>query len=385
MTWAVAFAVDVPGAYCTPMVQPWPGLRTVVEVHVPAPGPEVIIEKEAPTGADAPVIAGAAVMVSEPVAEAGLVTVTKPDFVLVLATAVVNAGVGPAKVIVAAVAVKAMVAVAPPAVVRVMFLLPAVVPNFRVKVAVTVESFTATKFVTVMLGSVFAVTDVAVARKLPWRVTLTLVPAAPEAGVIEVSVGRFTVNGTVLLTAPPVMVTETFLPPAVAVGAMVKVAVTVVSLTTAKLLTIMLPAAATFTAVAVDKCVPVRVTLTAVPARPDAGLIEVRVGPPTVKGRELVVPAGVWTLMEAFPSAAVAEMCKVAVTVVALTAAKFVTVMLGVPVLTDVAAARSVPVKVTLTAVPRRPNAGAIEVSDGATTVKTTAPVFPAGVATMML
>jgi hypothetical protein len=206
--------------------------------------------------------------------------------------------------------------------VRVIFLaVSAAVPEI-VKVAVTVEEFTTTMLLTVMPPPL-RVTDVVPVRLLPLKVTGTARPCVPVFGEIEVSTGTaagVTVNAPVrMLLVPPGVVTLTFLAVSAALPAIVKVAVTVVALTTAILLTVM-PPPVTVTAVAPVRFVPVRVTVGAPPWLPVTGEIEVSVGGAVVvtvnaPSRMLVVPPGVVTLTFLAGSDAVAEIVKVAVTV----------------------------------------------------------------------
>jgi hypothetical protein len=121
--------------------------------------------------------------------------------------------------------------------------------------------------------------SVAPVRPLPVKVTLTMVPRKPDVGAIEVRFGVTTVNGTPLLMAPPVVATVTVLLPSVAVGAIAKLAVTVVSLTTTMPLA-MTPVPDTSTPAVPDRPVPVRVTATLPLREPDEGVIAVSVGAP---------------------------------------------------------------------------------------------------------
>ena len=86
VTCAVAVAVEVPGAYCTLIVQLPPGATTEPLAQVPP-----VIVKVPPAGPTL-TIAGVAVRISSPAAL--LLTVMMPVFVDVLAAAVVNAGLG---------------------------------------------------------------------------------------------------------------------------------------------------------------------------------------------------------------------------------------------------------------------------------------------------
>ena len=93
VTLAVDVAVDVPGAYCTMMVQVFPvvpGFRTVPDAQVPP-----VIEN-VPPAVPTLVMAGAAVKVNAvaPAPVAVFVTVIVPLLVVVLAGVVVSTGAG---------------------------------------------------------------------------------------------------------------------------------------------------------------------------------------------------------------------------------------------------------------------------------------------------
>src|SRR5258706_14033073 len=147
-----------------------------------------------------------------------------------------------------------------------------------------------------------------------------------------------------------------------AVAPIVIVAVIVVESTTVTPLKLTLgPAGASVTVVPLAvKLVPVRVTPTAVPRAPELGAIEASVGAAgltTVKTTLLVDPlAAVVTITFLTPRRAPGATVRVAVTVVAFTATKLLQVTPGPPMPdTPVAPPRSVPVRVTLTLVPRAP------------------------------
>ena len=203
-------------------------------------------------------------------------------------------------------------------------------PAAMVKLAVTVVLFTALKPLTAMLPPPPATfTAVEPVKLVPVSVTgIAAPPRAPEVGLIEASVGPVTVNVTVLVVAPDVT-TATFLVPRVAPAAIVNVAVTEVSLTTVKLLTVMPPPPpppVPATPVAPVRPAPVKVTETAVPRAPVVGLIEASVGPVTVNVTFPVVPIGVTTATFLALIVAPAAIVKVAVTVVSLVALTPVTV-----------------------------------------------------------
>ena len=166
--------------------------------------------------------------------------------------------------------------------------------------------------------------------------------------------------------APGVVVTLTFLAVSPAPAAIAKVAVTVASSTTVRLLTVT-PLPETVIAFAPVSLLPVNVTATLVPRPPVPGVIEVSDGPCTVKAWALLVPLDVLTLTFLALIVVLAAMVKVAVIVVEFTTIKVPTVIpvpdtaMLVPV-----AAKFVPVSVTGTAVPRQPLLGVIETSVGA-------------------
>lgn len=165
------------------------------------------------------------------------------------------------------------------------------------------------------------------------------------AGVVPVGVV------TVMLCAPSPVEVRRF-----------SVAVTVVAFTATKLETA-IPEAVT--AVAPVSPVPVIVIGTLVPRTPEAGLMEVMVGPRTVKVSALLVrPLDVTVTLRA-PVVAVEDMVNTAVTVVGLVTVTPLTVMPAPDTLTAVVPDSPVPVRVTFTVVPRRPEFGEIEVSTG--------------------
>jgi hypothetical protein len=302
-------AVDPPGAYCTLTVQLWPGLSTVVAVHVV---PVARIVKLEPAGPAVFTTAGAAVNVSGPAVApvAVFVTVTVPLLVSVLAGVVVNAGVGPLNPKVPPVTVKVTVLlVPPPATVTLTVWPPVVAPGGMLSVAVT------------CVPAAFALTPVAVMAPAPAPDTLTVVtplrpaplivtgsavfPRAPEFGVIELTNGP-TVNGTVLVggPAPAGKVTLMFLTPNVAVAEILSRAVMLVEEFTTKL-----PAASVTppvrppNPVAPVRFVPTRFTVTPVapvlPRKPTFGVMEVSVAGATEKqpgSGQVPVPPGVVTL-----------------------------------------------------------------------------------------
>jgi hypothetical protein len=166
----------------------------------------------------------------------------------------------------------------PPGVLTVMLWGPSAVVDPRLSVACTVVSFTAAKFVTLILGEPGAFTLVAPVRPVPVRVTLTLVPRKPCVGAIEVSVGPSAVNITAGLFGllPAAVVTVTFLACSPALAVMVHVALTVVEVDAVTVQLTPLPDVVTVCAS--SRLVPVRVTATLVPRNPDAGAMEASVG-----------------------------------------------------------------------------------------------------------
>jgi hypothetical protein len=149
-----------------------------------------------------------------------------------------------------------------PGLVTVTFLAVVAAPAVMVKVALMVVAFTTVSPLTVIPppGTLIAVTPV---RLVPVRVIGTALPRTPVGGAIEVNVGAgkvTTVKVTALLVPPlPGAVTVTFLAEPVATLESVKVAVTEVSLTTLKPLTVT-PPPETLIAVVPVRPVPVRVT-----------------------------------------------------------------------------------------------------------------------------
>lgn len=219
-------------------------------------------------------------------------------------------------------------------------------------------------------GPAFAPVAVLLTVMVP--VFVPVPPVVMLAGPEKPTVADLTLKVTVLLV-PFAVVTLTFLFPVPAEFAIVNVAVTLVALTLTILLTVT-PVPETFTAVVPPRLVPVRVTFTAVPREPELGLMLDSVGASdcTANVTVLVVPTGVTTLTFRVASGAVEEMVKVATTVVELTTPMSLTVMpLPAPpdTLTAEAPVRFVPVRVTFTIVPRKPEVGFIEVKVAVTVV----------------
>lgn len=124
-------------------------------------------------------------------------------------------------------------------------------------------------------GEPGAVSDVTPPRFVPVTVTFNDVPGAADVGLMLDSVGPFTVK--LVLTDPAAVNTVTVRTDSVAVLEMVKVAVTVFGFTAVSALTVT-PVPDTVIEDVDERNVPVKVTFTAVPVRPAAGEILLRVG-----------------------------------------------------------------------------------------------------------
>src|SRR5262245_57204119 len=185
--------------------------------------------------------------------------------------------------------------------------------------------------------------------------------------MVVVSLPEFTANGRSSVVLADVASLPLRLPPAAA-ASIVNVAVALVELDIATLLTV-IPVPAD-TVIPAAKFVPVSVTLTFNPALPPVGLIEVNVGAPTVTVnlRSLVRRLDIVTVTICARTAAAAPIVIVAVAVVELDTATLVTVI-PLPADTVIPAAKFVPVSVTLTFNPTLPLVGLIEVNVGAPTV----------------
>jgi len=161
-----------------------------------------------------------------------------------------------------------------------------------------------------------------------------------------------------------------------------------VALTTLILLAVT-PVPDTLTALAPVRLVPVSVTGTVAPCRPELGLIVVSVGAGTVVTVNVtlpLVPPGVVTVTFLAPRAALPPMAKLAVTEVALTTLTPLTVTPVPDTLTALVPVRFVPVRVTGTVAPCAPVLGLIVVSVGGgivVTVNVTPPLVPPGVVTV--
>ena len=255
------------------------------------------------------------------------------------------------------------------------------VPPVTVKAPVPVTLFTTGAAVSVS-GPAFA----PVAEFLRVTVPDFVVPLAgvlvkAGAGPVNAGVPPVTVKGKVLLV-PPGVVMPRFLTPSGAVLEIFKVAVTWVAETTVRLVTGISPPIPVM-AKAPVRLVPLKVTVTAVPRAPEVGVIDVNVGgggAVTVKVTGLLTPPGVETVTFLAVAAAVTAIVNVAVTEVALTGTRLLTVIPVPDTLTAKAPVRFVPVRVTGTTVPRRPVFGEMEMSVGAPAVlmNSTAPASTA-------
>jgi hypothetical protein len=179
VTFAVAVAVDVPGAYCTKIVQVFPAATAVPETQVPP-----VMEK-VPPAVPTLAIVGAALKVScVPLA----VTVIVPVLVVVLAGVVVSTGAGAETV--APITVKGIVLVAPMGVVRPRLWIPSVAVAEIARLAVTwvpVE-LTARLPATSVIPPPRPLIAVVPVRLAPVNVTGSVaVPRNPEFGLIEVT------------------------------------------------------------------------------------------------------------------------------------------------------------------------------------------------------
>jgi hypothetical protein len=193
------------------------------------------------------------------------------------------------------------------------------------------------------------------------------------------------VNVRVLLVPSDVVVTLTFLAVSEAVVVIINVAVTVVSLTTVRLLYVT-PEPDTVILVAPVRPLPVRVTGTLVPRVPELGAIVESTGPDTVNVWVLLVPPGVVTLTVLALIVAVAKIVNVAVTVVSFTTVRPLYVTPVPDTVIVVAPVKPLPESVTGTLVPLTPVAGVIEASVGAaglTTVNVSVLLVPPGVVTL--
>jgi hypothetical protein len=208
-------------------------------------------------------------------------------------------------------------------------------------------------------------------KLLPVIVTGIVVPRTPELGVIDDTVGAsgFTTVNVTALVAPAGVLTVTFLGESVAVGVIVKVAVTVVAFTAVKALTVT-PVPVTVIAVAPVRPAPLMVTGTLVPRAPVGGATEVSVGPVTVKV-VLADPPGVVTVTVLAERVAVAVKVRFRVMLVGETTVidPIVTSPLPGSVTVVPVAVKLVPVIVTGIVVPRTPELGVIDDTVGGGTL----------------
>jgi hypothetical protein len=140
-------------------------------------------------------------------------------------------------------------------------------------------------------------------------------PPLMFVGTVNETVAPTTVNATVLLVPPGLVVTLTVLAPSAAPTVITQLALTVVEVEPLVMLQVT-PVPDTVTAVAPVKPVPVRVTGTTAPRDPVVGAIEVRAGPWRVNVTPPLVPPGVVTVtvLVAGVREAFAAIAKVAVT-----------------------------------------------------------------------
>jgi hypothetical protein len=214
------------------------------------------------------------------------------------------------------------------------------------------------------------------------------VVASAGAGAEMATVAPVTVNGIVFVV-PIGVVRPMFRIPSAVPGEITRFAVTVLELTTVRVLK-ETPPPRPVTADAPVRLAPVKVTGTVVPRTPVFGAIDVSVAPCTVNGTVLLVPPGVVTLTLWAPSAAPPPIVKVAFICVGLMTVTPLTATPPPPppeTATVVAPVmKLVPVNVTDSAVARTPVGGAIEVNVGAggtVTVKVTALLVPPGAVTV--
>jgi hypothetical protein len=201
----------------------------------------------------------------------------------------------------------------------------------------------------------------------PVKKTIELLPRWPLGGLMEASVGgeTRTVKVTGLLV-PPAVVTVTLTGPGVILKPILKVPVMTVELVTVE--AIILPGQLIVVAPG-TKLVPINVNGTFVPCAPVFGVIDVSVGGGglvTVKFTELLVPAGVVTVILPAPSEALLAMVNVAVIDVGVITVHALGVMPPFTELTLQGEVKLAPVKVTGTVTPREALDGLMELSVGA-------------------
>jgi len=286
----------------------------------------------------------------------------------------VSTGDGALKAAVAPVTVNGSVLVVPIGVVAVTVLAVSAAPGVMAQFALTVV---AVEVIPVqVMPPPEKVTAVAPVRLVPASATGTVVPRLPVAGVMPVSVGPCTVNGTVWVLVPDPVEMLAFLVAVVeAVAVMAHVAVAVSGSRTVMPLQVT-PPPEIFTAVAPVKLVPVSVTATDVPRTPVLGAIEANVGAGramTVKATALLVPPGttVTVTFLAVP-VAVGLIVKVALTCESLIGVTPLTVKPPPPppeTVTAVAPVSPLPKRLTGIVCPRTAWTGEIESSTGPPTV----------------
>lgn len=165
----------------------------------------------------------------------------------------------------------------------------------------------------------------AVVKLVPVKVTVAVVPCAPDVGEIPVRVGGggFDTVKVREPLVPPAVVTVTFLLLVLALGAITKLAVTWVALTYVTLVTVT-PVPLTLTASpAAEKLVPAKVTTATVfPRNPVFGVIDVSVGAgglaTMVKVTGAVTPPAVVTVTVRSPKVALPAIMKFVVIEVGL-------------------------------------------------------------------
>jgi len=243
VTLALAVPVEPPDAYCTTTVQVLPGFTTKPDTHVPPLVP-VTMENAPAVGPLTLLTVGAALNVNAPAVApvAVFVTVIVPVSVPAFAGVGFSAGEGAENVSVAPCTVNVMALLVPDPVVILTDLAPSEAPAEMVNVAVASVELMTLRALT-LTPPPETVSEVAPVRSVPVIVTGTDVPRSPTEGAIEVNVGAgraTTLNETGLLV-PPGAVTVTFLAEPVAAVLIVKVALTWVSFTTVRPLTLTPP------------------------------------------------------------------------------------------------------------------------------------------------
>ena len=273
-TVSFALVVFVSPEYCTRIVQEPPELITNPLTQVPP----VMVKTPFPPPPCVP-SAGFAVRVSGPALAPVAVLLTVIVAFLVPVPPVFKAGTGAEIDTVARLMVKGTAgADVPPGVVTVTFTLPGPAVSGMVNVVLSCVALSTQTVPTVTPPAIFTVVPLVV-KLVPVRVTETVEPTLPKLGLMVLRVGiegTCTVNVTVPLVPFGVLM-RTVCAPVVVVGAIVKVAVTCVELTTTGVVEVMLVPEKRIPFAPV-RLVPVSVTLTELPLSPEFGLIEVNVG-----------------------------------------------------------------------------------------------------------